>query len=117
MERYFEYKETLPAFEQYLADRRQYIEQIWINVWLNKSTNDVSKNEKKQFLSERDYEVQGVDRKLINKLFRDEMRTYQPFDTMAWVIETFKGHEEDWENRYEQAKENFEQSRTFNHRG
>ncbi|MBS4216469.1 DEAD/DEAH box helicase [Neobacillus rhizophilus] len=107
MERYFEYSETLPSFEQYLADRGQYIGQIWINVWLNKVTNDVSKNEKKQFLSERDYEVQGVDRKLINKLFRDEMRTYQPFDTLTWVIENFKEHDEDWQTRFEQAKENF----------
>ncbi|WP_066321786.1 DEAD/DEAH box helicase [Bacillus sp. FJAT-29814] len=107
IDRYFEYKETLPTFEQYINDRSHYIEQIWINVWLNKSTNDVPRNEKKQFLSERDYEVHGVDRKLINKLFRDEMRLYQPFDVMAWIQETFEGQGEKWAERFRQAKENF----------
>lgn len=109
IDRYLEYKESVPTFEQYLIDRSHYIEQIWINVWLNKSTNDVPRNEKKQFLSERDYEVHGVDRKLINKLFRDEMRLYQPFDVMSWVRETFEGQEEKWTTLYQQAKENFVQ--------
>jgi ATP-dependent RNA helicase SUPV3L1/SUV3 len=89
IDRYLEQRETLPSFEQYIADRRHYIEQIWINVWLNKVTNDVSKNEKKDYLSEKGFEVHGVDRKLINKLFRDEMREYQPFDALAYLYEIF----------------------------
>ncbi|MGG1678061.1 DEAD/DEAH box helicase [Neobacillus sp. NRS-1170] len=107
IDRYLETKESVPTFEQYLSDRSHYLEQLWINVWLNKSTNDVPKNEKKQFLSEKGFEVQGVDRKLINKLFRDEMRTYQPFDVMSWVKESFQNQEEEWIKRYQTAMENF----------
>ncbi|MDR4948089.1 DEAD/DEAH box helicase [Neobacillus cucumis] len=105
IDRYLETKESLPSFEQYLADRGHYSEQIWINVWLNKVTNDISKNEKKQFLSEQGFEVQGIDRKLLNKLFRDEMRGYLPFDAMEWIREQFEGQKEKWENRYYDAKE------------
>ena len=104
---YFETKETLPSFEQYLADRKDYVEQIWINVWLNKSTNDVPRNEKKQLLSEKGFEVQGIDRKLINKLFRDEMRMYQPFDAMGWMKETFSGKPDLWQKQYQDAKTSF----------
>ncbi|PEQ92921.1 RNA helicase [Bacillus sp. AFS006103] len=104
---YLETKDTTPTFEQYLVDRSHYLEQIWINVWLNKSTNDVPRNEKKQFLSEKGFEVQGIDRKLINKLFRDEMRMYQPFDAMGWINETFAGKEDEWKSHYQDAKVNF----------
>jgi ATP-dependent RNA helicase SUPV3L1/SUV3 len=104
---YLETKDTTPTFEQYLVDRSHYLEQIWINVWLNKSTNDVPRNEKKQFLSEKGFEVQGIDRKLINKLFRDEMRMYQPFDAMGWMNETFAGKEDEWKSHYQDAKVNF----------
>ncbi|MFK9094822.1 DEAD/DEAH box helicase [Bacillus salipaludis] len=105
--RYLEIREIPASFEQYLADRGHYVEQIWVNVWLNKSTNDVPKNEKKQFLSEKGFEVQGIDRKLLNKLFRDEMRTYQPFNAMEWIKETFAGKEELWVERCQEAKVNF----------
>lgn len=107
MDHYLETKAALPSFTQYLKDRRHYLEQIWVNVWLNKSTNDVPKKEKKQFLSDKGFEVEGVDRKLINKLFRDEMRLYQPFDTLTWIMESFDGQEEKWAARYEQAKQNY----------
>lgn len=104
---YFEMNETLPSFEQYLEDRRHYVKEIWTNVWLNKSTNDVPRNEKRQYLSEKGFEVQGIDKKLINKLFRDEMRTYLTFDTMVWIKEIFSGNEERWEKQYQEAKANF----------
>ncbi|MCM3694135.1 helicase-related protein [Neobacillus niacini] len=107
MNEYLETKEILPSFSQYLADRGHYLEQIWVNVWLNKVTNDVPKNEKKEFLREKGFEVQGVDRKLINKLFRDEMREYQPFRVLEWTQETFLDKEEEWEQRYQQAKADF----------
>lgn len=95
----------MPPFQRYLADRSEYINQIWINVWLNKSTNDVPKNEKKLFLMNKGFEVQGIDRKLINKLFRDEMRTYQPFAVLEWLKETVVGTEAEWQERYIQAKD------------
>ncbi|MGZ4161303.1 MAG: RNA helicase, partial [Neobacillus sp.] len=107
IDHYFEMKEIIPTYEQYLLDRSHYIEQIWINVWLNKSTNDVPKNEKKLFLSEKGFEVQGIDRKVVNKLFRDEMRTYRPFDAVEWLNETFAGNMEKWEKRYLNAKANY----------
>ncbi|MDF2910780.1 MAG: helicase [Sporolactobacillus laevolacticus] len=104
IDHYFETKETLPSFENYLADRGHYLEQLWINVWLNKSTNDVPKNEKKEFLSEKGFVIQGIDRKLLNKLFRDEMRTYQPFNVIEWLSETLDGKDTEWKERYHQAK-------------
>ncbi|MDR7075905.1 ATP-dependent RNA helicase SUPV3L1/SUV3 [Neobacillus niacini] len=107
MNHYLEAKESLPSFHEYLRERGHYLEQIWINVWLNKVTNDVPKNEKKEFLREKGFEVQGVDRKLINKLFRDEMREYQPFKVLEWTKETFSGKEAEWEQRYQQAKADF----------
>ncbi|WP_042460564.1 DEAD/DEAH box helicase [Neobacillus dielmonensis] len=107
IDRYLERQETAPSFEQYLIDRGHYLEQLWTNVWLNKSTNDVPKNEKKQYLTEKGFEVQGVDRKLINKLFRDEMRMYQPFDALSWVTGIFAGKNEEWRKRYQNAKEAF----------
>ncbi|MDP4164702.1 MAG: RNA helicase, partial [Bacillota bacterium] len=106
IDHYLETRPELPTFDQYVSDRKQYIEQIWVNVWLNKVTNDVPKSEKKQFLSEKGYEVHGIDRKLINKLFRDEMRTYQPFSAVEWLNETFAKHEE-WEKRYQNAITNY----------
>jgi ATP-dependent RNA helicase SUPV3L1/SUV3 len=115
MNHYLETKESLPYFEQYLTERGNYLEQIWINVWLNKVTNDVPKNEKKEFLREKGFEVQGVDRKIINKLFRDEMRDYQPFHVQEWTRETFAGKEEEWEQRYHKAKADFIKRQEANH--
>jgi ATP-dependent RNA helicase SUPV3L1/SUV3 len=105
--RYLEMQKSLPSFEQYITDRSQYLTQIWVNVWMNNSTNDVPKNEKKQFLSEKGYEVHGIDKKLINKLFRDEMRSFQPFEAMGWINETFAGNDEKWEKRYHDAQANY----------
>jgi ATP-dependent RNA helicase SUPV3L1/SUV3 len=108
IDRYLENKEILPLFEQYLTERYHYIEQIWVNVWLNMSTNKVSKSEKKRFLSEKGFEVEGVDRRLINNLFRTEMRTYQPFPVIKWLNETFFNQNEKWKDRYERAKRRFQ---------
>lgn len=104
---YLEMKENMPSFDQYLQERMNYLEQIWLNVWLNKVTNDVPRNEKKQILSEKGFEVAGVDRKLINRLFRNEMRTYQPFNVLEWLTETIGENKQDWENRYYHARADF----------
>jgi ATP-dependent RNA helicase SUPV3L1/SUV3 len=104
---YLEIKEKMPSFDQYLLERMHYLEQIWLNVWLNKVTNDVPRNEKKQILNEKGFEVVGVDRKLINRLFRNEMRTYQPFDVLEWLTETLGQNNQDWENRYYHARADF----------
>lgn len=107
IDRYLGSNEKIASFENYLHDRKHYLEQIWINVWLNKATNDIPKMEKKSFLIEKGFEVEGVDRKLINHLFRTEMRSYKPFDCINWVIETFEEDENQWSERYDSAREEF----------
>ncbi|MCL6573828.1 MAG: DEAD/DEAH box helicase, partial [Bacillus sp. (in: Bacteria)] len=92
---------------QYITDHSHYLDQIWVNVWMNKSTNDIPKNEKKQFLSDRGFEVNGIDKKLINKLFRDEMRSFQSFDAMEWINGLFTGNKVMWEKRYHDAQANY----------
>ncbi|WP_318508953.1 hypothetical protein [Bacillus sp. T3] len=114
--RYLEYKETAPSFEQFRADRSHYLEQIWINVWINKATNAVNKKDKKVFLAEKGFEVEGVDRKLINQLFRTEIRNYQPFDVNAWIDSVFLNNEKAWQDQYSKARkklfERLEEERT-----
>ena len=97
--------ETLPEYEEYLDKRSTYISQIWLNVWLTKSTNDFSKRDKKAFLSERGFVVEGVDRKLINKLFRNEMRDYKPFNTKEWIKSAIDALS--WDTQYNRARKKF----------
>ncbi len=104
---YFETKDTIPSFEQYLKEREHYLDQIWLNIWLNKVTNSVPRSEKKLFLSQKDFVVEGVDRKLINQLFRNEMRSYQPFAAKEWIIETMGKNRLEWEKRYCHARADF----------
>ena len=61
-------KEKIPTFNDYLNERKHYIEQIWINVWINRASNQVPRSEKKEYLSSKGFEVEGVDRKIINQL-------------------------------------------------
>jgi ATP-dependent RNA helicase SUPV3L1/SUV3 len=107
IDHYLENKEITPPFYEYLSDRNHYIEQIWVNVWLNTATNKVSKSEKKRFLVEKGFEVEGVDRKLINTLFRNEIRNYQPFQVVDWLNTAFKNQEEKWIERHERARIRF----------
>ena len=34
-------KEKIPTFNDYLNERKHYIEQIWMNVWINRASNQV----------------------------------------------------------------------------
>ncbi|MCM3664189.1 DEAD/DEAH box helicase [Mesobacillus subterraneus] len=97
--------ESAPDFHQFLEKRSTYISQIWLNVWLTKSTNDFSKRDKKEFLSERGFGVEGVDRKLINKLFRNEMREYEPFNAFSWIENTIDYST--WADMYAKARKSF----------
>lgn len=106
IDRFLVMKEEVPTFEQYLVDRKQYIEQIWTNVWLNLTNNDVPRKEKKQFLSERGIAVDGIDKKLINKIFRNEMRSFPPFDVHNWLIQLDIVKEEAWNARHTLAHKN-----------
>lgn len=107
MNNYLGNKENIPSFDDYLVSRRQYLEQIWINVWLNKATNNVPKQEKIAFLKEKGFETENVSRKIINHLFRTEIRSYDPFQTSRWVTEQFNNQTEQWHNQYRKARENF----------
>ena len=100
-------KEKIPTFDEYVNEREHYIEQIWINVWMNRASNQVPRAEKKQYLSTKGYEVEGVDRKIINKLFRSEIKAYQPFPVKEWVQETFAEQDETWSELYETARASY----------
>ncbi|MFE4239798.1 helicase-related protein [Peribacillus butanolivorans] len=107
MDFYLENQETLPSYSTYISDRMPYIEQIWINVWLSKASNDVPRKEKRGFLNERGFVTEGSDHKLINSLFRNELKSYRPFDVLTWIKITFSENQEEWEERYKKARENF----------
>ncbi|MEJ9230770.1 RNA helicase [Peribacillus butanolivorans] len=107
MDFYLENQETLPSYSTYISDRMSYIEQIWINVWLSKASNDVPRKEKRGFLNERGFVTEGSDHKLINSLFRNELKSYRPFDVLTWIKITFSENQEEWEERYKKARENF----------
>ncbi|PLS18324.1 RNA helicase [Bacillus sp. M6-12] len=97
----------MPPFEQYLAERGPYLEDIWMNVWLNKAANSVPKKEKKEYLKEKGFVIEGVDRKLINKVFRNEIRKYQSFDAHEWLHQSFANNEHAWGELYHDAREHF----------
>ncbi|GAE37228.1 helicase-related protein [Halalkalibacter akibai] len=109
MDRYLETLDTLPPFEKYISDRVNYLEQIWMNVWLNKVTNDISKKEKKALLQERNYEVEGIDKKILNRLFRNEMRDFKPFQVLEWLKKLYSNDLKGWEDKYRKAKEKYAQ--------
>ncbi|WP_282171363.1 DEAD/DEAH box helicase [Cytobacillus firmus] len=103
-DRYLGGQESMPSYKEYLSERFHYIDQIWVNVWLNKITAKISKQEKKKYLSEKGYDTENVDRKIINHLFRTEMRDYQPFNSLDWLNDLFESNNEAWAERYEKAR-------------
>jgi len=101
---YMQNKETMPSFTDYAYDRKHYVEQIWLNVWINLASNKVPRVEKKAYLHSHGFEVEGMDRKTMNKLFRNEIKAYHPFPIEEWLYDTFDGATEEWANMYEQVK-------------
>ncbi|GLB61272.1 DEAD/DEAH box helicase [Cytobacillus sp. NCCP-133] len=104
IDRYLGSKEQMPTYQEYLSERLHYIDQIWVNVWLNKITTKISKHDKKKYLAEKGYESENVDRKLINHLFRAEMKDYRPFKTSEWLNDLFEGNTEEWAERFRKAR-------------
>ncbi|MEH7123226.1 DEAD/DEAH box helicase, partial [Bacillus sp. JJ1773] len=88
-------------------ERSSYINQLWLNVWLNKSTGSVSRQTKKDYLKGKGYETENVDKKLINHLFRTQMRTYKPFHALEWLNKKWETEEINWEVKYREAREDF----------
>ena len=107
IDRFLARDETLPSYTEYIEERKTFIEQIWINVWINKASNDVPKKEKKQFLKQKGYETEGVDKKIINKLFRDEIRNEKNFEAIRWLDSKFAKNREGWEKKAFKAREAF----------
>ncbi|WP_059170697.1 helicase-related protein [Bacillus sp. FJAT-27445] len=105
---YLEDRDSLPELHHYLKERNSYIEQLWLNVWLNKVTNSVSRIAKKDFLDKKGYETEGVERKLVNHLFRNEMRAFSPFNTVGWILEEMQANGK-WEETYKVARARFKE--------
>ena len=105
---YLESKENQPAYEQYVLERKQYIDQIWLNSWLNTATSQASNVKKKAYLSDKGFEVEGLSKKLINQMFRNEIREIEPFDLIDWLDSMFVNRGKEWEQRYAQAKEDYQ---------
>ncbi|WP_338754426.1 helicase-related protein [Bacillus sp. FJAT-52991] len=101
--RYLGRKEAPPTFEQYLLERGAFAEQIWLNVWVNKASNELSRKEKRKYLTEKGIHIEEGNRKLVNQLFRTEIRSYQPFDVINWLQHKFQ-NEHTWSATYDQAR-------------
>ncbi|MEH7386788.1 DEAD/DEAH box helicase [Bacillus sp. JJ1521] len=104
---YLEQKETIPNFEQYVRERSSFLDQLWLNAWLNTAVQ-APFSEKKAYLEERGFEVEGVTKKLLNKLFRTEIRDVEHFDCISWLEDTFTNQPNEWEQKYKTAREDFE---------
>lgn len=102
-------KDSLQSLEEFLEERELYLEQIWVNIWLNKATNSVPRSEKKEYLLKKGYVVEGVDRKIINHSFRTEIRDYHPFYVIPWIRDRFQD-EDEWTEIYEKARKQFQLS-------
>ncbi|RSK27200.1 RNA helicase [Bacillus sp. HMF5848] len=100
-------KSEPPALQQYLRNRSTYLQQLWINIWINKVSNAVQKKDKKAYLEQQGYVTKDVDKKILNKLFRDEMRAYKPFIIEEWLLNKFEKDIELWENQYTIAREKY----------
>ncbi|MBN8193142.1 RNA helicase [Bacillus sp. NTK074B] len=91
--------ENCPSYQDYLTERSAFFQQIWLNIWLNKVTNDVLRSHKKAFLRDKGYEIEGTDKKLLNKLFRNEIRAYDPFHILNWLEEN-PPTESEWQKQH-----------------
>ncbi|MDQ0229975.1 DEAD/DEAH box helicase [Metabacillus malikii] len=114
MYQYFITTESLPTYQQYITDRKHYIEQIWLNSWLNSTVSHVSYSDKKQFLIKKGYEVEGISKKLINQMFRNELRELEPYDLFEWLRTKFAHHPNEWKEKYNDAKEAYHAQQLLN---
>ncbi|OAS82152.1 MULTISPECIES: helicase-related protein [Metabacillus] len=103
--KYLEEKESAPSYEQYIRERGQYLDQLWLNAWLNSTTSHASYSEKKQFLLEKGYVVEEVSKKLINQMFRNEIRDVATFDLIGWLDSLYANQSAEWNQKYVEARE------------
>jgi ATP-dependent RNA helicase SUPV3L1/SUV3 len=100
IESFFEQQQDMPTFEEYIRTRGHYLDQIWINVWLTRVSNQVPRVDKKEFLQELGIDTEGMARKMIDHLFRTEVRDYEPFKVTDWLEETYGQEYEKWNDLY-----------------
>jgi ATP-dependent RNA helicase SUPV3L1/SUV3 len=103
---YLEAHETCPSFQDYLAERSRFFQQIWMNTWLSNVTNNILRSHKKAFLRKIGYEVEGVDKKLLNNMFRNEIQNEHPFHVNEWVLANTPD-EQQWEDRHRRTRERY----------
>ena len=97
--KYLENKESLPTFAQYMADRKVYIEQIWLNTWLNIATSYIKYAEKKQYLTNKGLDISYLSKKQINRLFRSEIRDVGAFSYEEWLTKKLGEDKENWKKQ------------------
>ncbi|UTI43146.1 helicase-related protein [Niallia sp. RD1] len=102
--KYLENKESLPTFAQYMADRKVYIEQIWLNTWLNIATSHIKYAEKKQYLTNKGLDISDLSKKQINRLFRSEIRDVGAFSYEEWLTKKLGEDKENWKNKYRKQR-------------
>ncbi|MEC1721793.1 helicase-related protein [Schinkia azotoformans] len=105
IDKYLETKEDIPSYEQYIRERGQFIGQIWLNAWLNATSSHASINEKVSYLTSKGFDVEGVKQKLINQMFRNEIREEESFDVICWLDTKFLIQKEVWVQRYKKVRE------------
>lgn len=104
IDRYLEEKDSMPSYEQYLRERVEYISQIWLNFWINITVSEASREEKKRYLHEKGFEVEGLNKKLMNQMFRNEIREVKIYPFENWLNKLFATSSSNWEHRYEEVR-------------
>ncbi|WP_226793352.1 helicase-related protein [Bacillus sp. B1-b2] len=106
IDRYLEGKETFASLEMYLREREVYITQIWLNTWLNTATSHIPYSDKKQYLTDRGFDITDLNKKMINRLFQNDIRTVNSFDYLSWLQGLFV-LEDSWKKRYVSQRERY----------
>lgn len=107
IDRYLEDKEKMPVYTEYISDRHTYLEGIWLNVWLNKASNDVPRKEKRTYLKSKGLNTNDIPHKVLNTMFRNELKGFDPFPVLEWLTQMYAENAVGWEQRYLEARANF----------
>lgn len=102
IEYFMEWQDSEPAFEEYLDKRGNFLKQIWNNIWTNKAQSAFSLKERKKYLIEKGINFDGSNKKLIKKLFADEMSKIGKFDVENWLHTEM--NDERWKFHFDEAK-------------
>ncbi|XQY93732.1 DEAD/DEAH box helicase [Metabacillus sp. HB246100] len=109
MFKYFEKQEELPTYEEYIRERGVFINQLWLNSWLNTVGSHASNNEKRDYLTQLGFELEGLSKKTVNQMFRNEIRDVEPFHVIEWLNSLYIGQEQIWKQKYEEARQGYKE--------